>query len=128
MYAMLKTIFLSLSAFLLLSFAIPIDDIDGKWTGTVDTPDGSLEVYITFNVDENKVIRGTVDTGMSLEPIENGKFKEDNDKVFTFNTFSEIAQETLDYTATIKEDKITIDVVGYGISFDLKKVKEDEEK
>lgn len=126
---MLKTVILALSAFLLLSFTNPGNDITGKWKGSVEIPDGSgiIDVIFTFDVDKDKVIGGTLDTGMSLENIEDGKFKEDNDKVFTFTTFSEIAQETLDYLGTIKEDIITIDVIGYGMSIDLKKVKEDEE-
>ncbi len=124
---MLQKILLTLTAVLLMSFTTSGDDISGKWKGTVEIPDGIIELIITFEVDKDNVITGTLDTGMSLEQIEDGKFKEDNDKIFTFTTFSEIAQETLDYIGTIKEDKITIDVIGYGISVDIKKIKEDEE-
>ncbi len=123
---MLQKILLTLTAVLLMSFTTSDDDINGKWKGTVEMPDGNIELIITFEVDKDNIITGTLDTGMSLEQIENGKFKEDNAKVFTFTTFSEIAQETLDYMGTIKEDKITIDVLGYGISVDIKKIKEDE--
>jgi len=112
-----------------MSFNTPVEDITGKWKGAVEMPDGSgtLDVIFNFDVDKENGITGTLDTGMSLEQIEEGKFKEDSDKIFTFTTFSEIAQETIDYIGTVKEDKITIDVVGYGMSFDIKKVKEDEE-
>lgn len=122
---MIKKTFLTAIVISLFSFVSSAEDISGKWKGSVDTPDGSFEVYFTFSVDDG-VITGTFDSGMSLESINDGKFKEDNDKVFTFNAYVDAAQQNIDFSCTIKEDgKIRVTVVGYDMFFDISRIKEE---
>jgi hypothetical protein len=49
-------------------------DIDGKWTGTVDTPNGAVEVSYMFKA-EGEVLTGTTlsPDGSTSIPIANGK-------------------------------------------------------
>ena len=121
----MKSLFISALAILIGTFAFANDDIAGKWKGIVATPDGDYEVYFNFSIDEGE-ITGTFDTGMSLDQIEDGKFKEDSDKVFTFNAWVEAVQAELFFKCTIKEkDKILVEIVGADMFFDISRVKEE---
>ena len=123
---MIRKALFSLLAICLFSFVSNAEDITGKWKGMVETPDGSFEVIFDFTVDGTSVT-GTFDSGMSLEQIQDGKFKEDNEKVFTFNAYVDAAQQNIDFKGTVKEDeKITIEVVGFDMFIELKKVKEEK--
>ncbi|MEE4116060.1 MAG: hypothetical protein V2I37_07825 [Marinilabiliaceae bacterium] len=122
---MIRKSLFTVIAISLFSIAASAEDISGRWKGSVDTPDGSFEVYFTFAVEDGK-ITGTFDSGMSLESIKDGKFKEDNDKVFTFNAYVDVAQQNIDFSCTIKEDgKIRVTVVGYDMFFDISRIKEE---
>lgn len=122
---MIRKALFSLMAICLFSFVSNAEDITGKWKGMVETPDGSFEVIFNFTVD-GKTVTGTFDSGMSVEQLADGKFKEDNDKVFTFNAYVDAAQQSIDFKGTIKEaEKITVEVVGYDMFIELKKVKEE---
>jgi len=46
--------------------------IDGNWKGTRETPNGTLEITYTFNVEGN-VLTGTWKTEFGETPLENGK-------------------------------------------------------
>jgi len=56
-------------------------DLSGKWTGTMNTPDGqSLDLSYTFKVDGEK-LTGTATSPMGEVAVEDGKIKGDE---FTF--------------------------------------------
>jgi len=57
-------------------------DFNGKWSGTIPTPDGnSVDVTYNFKVDGEK-LTGTATSQMGEVVIENGKVKGDD---FTFS-------------------------------------------
>ena len=65
----------TLSAFLLL-FVLAItcnaQKLDGKWKGTLNSPNGDLELTFTFKTAGDS-LTGTVTSEMGTMPIENGK-------------------------------------------------------
>jgi hypothetical protein len=99
-------------------------DVDGKWTGSLDTPMGAVQVGFTFKAD------GTTLTGTSTGPdgselaIKNGKI--DGDKV-TFLISVDFGGMALDlnYSGVVKADsmELTLDVMGMPFNFVVKKAK-----
>jgi len=58
-----------------------VADLNGKWTGSIKTPDGNeLPVTYNFKVDGSK-LTGTADSPQGSIPIDDGKIDGDN---FTF--------------------------------------------
>jgi len=99
-------------------------DIDGKWTGSLDTPMGTLPVGFTFKADGATLTGSqTGMDGMELQ-IKNGKI--DGDKISFVVTidFGGMAFD-LNYTGVVSPDtiKLTIDIPGMPIMFEVKKVK-----
>lgn len=56
-----------------LAFA---DDVTGKWTGEINTPNGSMQLTMTFKAD-GELLSGTVGTQMGEMAIKEGKIKGD---------------------------------------------------
>ena len=48
-------------------------DIDGKWTGSVDTPGGAMAITYTFKADGAKLSGNSLGPDGSPLPIKNGK-------------------------------------------------------
>ena len=99
-------------------------DIDGKWTGSLDTPMGAIMVAFNFKAD------GPTLTGTTTGPdggdlaIKNGKI--DGDKI-SFVVSIDFGGMSLDlnYTGVVKPDtmQMTLDVMGMPFSFEVKKAK-----
>ncbi len=62
-----------LAGFIVLGFAA---DIQGRWQGTISTPQGDVELVFTFKVDGN-TLTGEVESPMNQFPISNGKISGD---------------------------------------------------
>ena len=58
-------------------------NIDGKWKGTRETPNGTFEINYTFKV-EGKELKGIWKTQFGETPLENGKI-EDNKLSFSIS-------------------------------------------
>ena len=99
-------------------------DVDGKWTGSVDTPNGAIQVAFNFKADGAK-LTGTTTSPDGMEiPIKNGKV--DGNKI-TFDVdidFGGMAF-TLSYVGDVSPDqiKMTIDFMGMPFEFVVKKAK-----
>ena len=50
-------------------------DIDGKWTGSVDTPGGAMTITYTFKADGAKLTGNSLGPDGSPLPIKNGKLE-----------------------------------------------------
>ncbi len=95
----------------MVCFAI-IADLNGKWTGTLKTPDGS-EIALTYNfkVDGNK-LTGTAESPQGVVPIDSGKV---NGNDFKF-------QVTVDGTDYPHIGKFYTDSCGIDIMFGSQKI------
>ncbi len=97
-------------------------DVDGKWSGSLDTPMGTVNVTYNFKAD-GATLNGTQSApdGGDL-PIKNGKI--DGDKISFVVTldFGGMALD-LNYTGVVKPDQValTIDVLGMPMSVVVKK-------
>lgn len=101
-----------LTGLLLLSIAFCMAaaiDLSGKWTGSLDTPNGSFPLTYNFKVDGEK-LTGTVEGPDGTVDIDSGVIK-NND--FKFN-ITIPSGETLHNTGKFYGDSTTIDFVAMG--------------
>ena len=99
-------------------------DVDGKWTGMIDTPNGPVQVAFTFKADGNTLNGSTTAPDGSELPIKAGKIDGAN---ISFNIdldFGGMAF-TLSYTGVVSPDqiKLTADFMGMPFEFVVKKAK-----
>jgi hypothetical protein len=123
---MKKTVVSVIVALALMLVAVPARaaDVDGKWTGSLDTPMGAVQVGFTFKAD------GTTLTGTSTGPdgselaIKNGKIDGDKVSFMLSIDFGGMALD-LNYSGVVKADsmEMTLDVMGMPFSFVVKKAK-----
>ena len=97
-------------------------DVDGKWSGSLDTPMGAVNVTYNFKAD-GATLNGTQSGPDGGEiAIKNGKI--DGDKISFVVTldFGGMAFD-LNYTGVVKPDQValTIDVMGMPMSVVVKK-------
>jgi len=121
--SMINKLLISASLLIILSSFTGVKDISGRWKGVLEMPDGDFELFFNFSVDE-KEVTGYIDIGISLDMIENGIFKTDTN--FTFEAYSDFAQDMISYSATIKEEKISVEIVGYSMWIELERVKDEK--
>ena len=99
-------------------------DIDGKWTGSLDTPMGAIMVGFNFKAD------GATLTGTTTGPdggeiaIKNGKIDSDKISFVVSIDFGGMALD-LNYTGVVKPETVqmTLDVMGMPFNFEVKKAK-----
>jgi hypothetical protein len=88
-------------------------DVDGKWTGTMSTPNGDVPVSFTFKADGATLNGSTAGPdGMEIK-IANGKV--DGDKISFSITFDFGGMPfMLNYAGAVEKDQIkfTIDIAG----------------
>ena len=97
-------------------------DIDGSWTGSLDTPNGAVEIKFSFKADGDKLTGSSTGPDGMMLAIRDGKimggtlsFAQDVDfggQALTFN-----------YTGTLAggELKLHTDINGQALDFALKK-------
>ncbi len=96
-------------------------DVDGKWTGSMSTPNGDFPVNFSFKAD------GATLTGTTAGPdgdvkIANGKV--DGEKITFSVTFDFGGMPfTMNYTGAVAKDQIkfTIDIAGMPVELVVKK-------
>jgi len=109
---------------LLLAAPMLAADIDGKWTGSIDTPMGASPVSFTFKAD-GAMLTGTA-TGIdgSEVPIKDGKIEANN---ISFNVTFDFGGMPLmlSYTGVMAADQIQLkaDLGGMPFEFVVKKEK-----
>ena len=107
---------------LLVTLPAFADNVDGKWTGSLDTPNGPVQVNYTF-LAKGSTLTGssTGPDGMTL-PIQNGKIM--GSKI-SFSLTLDFGQGpvTFNYTGEVSpsELKLHSDFMGQPIDFALKK-------
>jgi hypothetical protein len=123
---MKKTLFslLMLAAVLFTAAPARAADVDGKWSGSIDTPMGAINVGFTFKAD-GAALSGsqTGMDGMEL-PIKNGKIDADKISFVVTLDFGGMMFD-LNYTGVVKPDNIVItaDFMGMPFSFTVTKAK-----
>jgi hypothetical protein len=99
-------------------------DVDGKWSGSLDTPMGAVQVAFTFKADGATLTGSTSGPDGGEVPIKNGKI--DGNKIsFVVTLDFGGMMFDLNYTGVVSPDvvKLTIDFMGMPMSLDVKKAK-----
>jgi len=99
-------------------------DVDGKWTGALDTPMGAINVGFTFKAD-GAALSGTTTGPDGMEiAIKNGKIDGDKISFVVSIDFGGMAFD-LNYTGVVKPEEVamTLDVMGMPFQFSVKKSK-----
>ena len=97
-------------------------DVDGKWTGSIDTPMGAIPIAFSFKAD-GATLKGSMSGQDGGEfPIKNGKI--DGNKI-SFNVSVDFGGMTLDfvYTGSLSGDTLQMssDFMGMPFMFEMKK-------
>jgi opacity protein-like surface antigen len=126
MRAARRTLLSVLVVFALVLAAAPARaaDIDGKWSGSLDTPMGAVMVGFNFKADGGTLTGTTTGPDGTEIPIKNGKIDGDKISFVVSIDFGGMAFD-LNYTGVVSPDtaKLTIDIMGMPLSFEVKKVK-----
>jgi len=113
-------IVIGLSMFTITAYSA---DVDGKWSGTINTPTGSFEQTFTFKADGSKLTGALSVMGMET-PITDGKI-DGNEISFFLKLNSGPVPFTVAYTGVVSADEIKLsgDAEGFVINYVVKKVK-----
>lgn len=125
MKSLTKNIVVSLiAALVLMLVAAPARaaDVDGKWTGSLDTPMGAIQVGFNFKADGATLTGTTTGPDGSEIAIKNGKIEGDKISFLVSIDFGGMSLD-LNYTGVVKADSVdlTLDVMGMPFSFVVKK-------
>ena len=111
-------------ALLLLLAATPAfaANVDGKWTGSVDTPNGTVPINYTFKADGGTLTGSTSAPDGSTIPIKGGKIA-GNKVSFSLTLDFGAGPTKFDYTGEVSptELKLHSEFMGMPIDFTLKK-------
>ena len=112
------------AAFALLLVAAPARaaDVDGKWTGSLDTPMGAVTVGFNFKADGPMLTGTTTGPDGSEIAIKNGKIEGDKISFLVSIDFGGMSLD-LNYTGVVKKDSVelTLDVMGMPFNLVVKK-------
>lgn len=115
---------LMLAAVVLTATPARAADVDGKWSGSIDTPMGAVNVGFDFKADGPALTGSTTSPDGGSVPIKNGKI--DADKI-SFVVTLDFGGMTFDlnYTGVVKPDNIamTADFMGMPFTFTVTKAK-----
>jgi len=97
-------------------------DVDGKWAGALDTPNGAVNIGFEFKADGTALTGSTTGPDGAQVPIKNGKI--DGDKIaFTVTVAFGDMSFDINYTGVVAPAAITItgDFAGMPFEFVVKK-------
>jgi hypothetical protein len=97
-------------------------DVDGKWSGSLDTPNGPVQVSFLFKADGGGLTGTTTGPDGNSVALKNGKV--DGDKIsFSFDVSFGADPVTFNYTGVLKgnELKLHTDFMGQPIEYTVKK-------
>lgn len=122
-----RTLLSVLVLFVLVLAAAPARaaDVDGKWSGSIEGPMGAVQIGFNFKADGTTLTGSLIAPDGSTElPIKNGKIDGDKISFVVSIDFGGMAFD-LNYTGVVSPDtiKMTIDIPGMPVSFEVKKVK-----
>ena len=97
-------------------------DVDGKWSGSIDTPMGAIPIEFNFKADGATLTGSMGGPDGGQIPIKNGKI--DGNKI-SFNVSVDFGGMTLDfvYTGSLSGDTLQMssDFMGMPFTFSMKK-------
>jgi hypothetical protein len=97
-------------------------DVDGKWAGSLETPNGAVAINFEFKADGATLTGSTTGPDGATTPIKNGKI--DGNKI-SFLVSIDLGGMPLDinYTGVVSaaEIKLTLDFAGMPFDFVVKK-------
>jgi hypothetical protein len=98
-------------------------EVDGKWTGSVDTPNGPLPVTFDFKADGNKLSGGLLGPDGTPIPIKDGKVDGHNISFTLEITMGGADPLSFNYTGMLagKELKLHTDYMGTPVDYTVKK-------
>jgi hypothetical protein len=82
-------------------------DVDGKWTGSIDTPNGAVEVNYTFKAEESTLTGAAIGPDGSAIPIKDGKIS-GNKISFTLTVDFGAGPTTFDYTGEVSPTQLKL--------------------
>jgi hypothetical protein len=103
--SMSRLFYLSLASFLAISIGFA-QNINGKWKGQMESPNGSMDLTFNFLVSGDS-LTGTVESQMGEIPISNGK---NNGKTFSFDV--NVGEMTITHECTVMSDSISMKTPG----------------
>jgi hypothetical protein len=111
-------------ACILLLAALPAfaADVDGKWSGSIDTPNGPVQVSFLFKTDGQSVTGSS--TGPDGTPVMLKNVKVQGDKIsFSLDVHFGPDPTTFNYTGVLagNEMKLHTDFMGQPIDYTVKK-------
>jgi hypothetical protein len=106
----------------LLATAAFAADVDGKWTGTMSTPNGDVPVNFTFKADGATLNGSTMGPDGAEVPIKEGKV-DGNNISFSITFDFQGMPFTMNYKGAVDKDQIkfTIDVFGMPLELLVKR-------
>jgi hypothetical protein len=109
-------------AIVLVALPASAADVDGKWTGSIDTPMGAIPVGFTFKADGNTLAGSMTGMDGAEIPIKNGKIDGAMIAFAVALDFGGMPFE-LSYTGVVsaQEIKLTGDFMGMPFEFVVKK-------
>ena len=110
------------SLLVLMAFPAFAADVDGKWSGSLDTPNGPVQVSFLFRADGSTLTGTTTGPDGNSVALKNGKI--DGDKIsFSFDVSFGADPVTFDYTGVVNgsELKLHTDFMGQAIDYNVKK-------
>ena len=111
-------------AFVLVAAPARAADVDGKWTGSIDTPMGAIQLGFSFKAD-GAVLSGSM-TGMDGAelPIKNGKIDGNKISFVVSLDFGGMGFD-LNYTGVVSPESLQMssDFMGMPFMFEMKKAK-----
>jgi hypothetical protein len=107
-----------LAVALLLASAAFAADVDGKWTGTMSTPNGDVPVAFTFMADGAALNGSTMGPDGAEIKIKDGKVDGSNIS-FTVTFDFQGMPFTLNYKGAVAKDEIKFQIEVLGMPFDL---------
>ena len=110
---------------LLLTASLFGADISGKWKGTAEGPNGTIERTFTFKVDGNKLTGESESQMLGKATISDGKIDGDNIS-FTINANFQGNEMKLEYSGKVVGDEIKLTVsipaAGQSVDYALKRM------
>jgi hypothetical protein len=93
-------------------------DVDGRWTGTLDTPNGAVPITFNFKADGDKLTGSMIGMeGMEIA-IANGKVEGDKISYSVTIDFGGMALE-MNYKGVVAASEIKLDMEVFGMPFSL---------
>ena len=111
----------SVYVFVLLLFAVPVSaahHVEGTWSGSLDTPQGAVEVAFTFAEDGEVLTGSTTGPDGTASEILNGTI-DGNNIAFDVNLDFGGQAVTLAYSGEVTGDQIALTIDFMGMSLEV---------